>query len=530
MADDYKRLLREKIQTVVANEGQPALVGKANGEIYFTPPGGTAQRDRIWVRLGGSDGPTEVIAYCAISVPRQYDLPVIVANRQGTPTIIRLDLQRASVFTGGQSIGVQEHAQTHLPTGNDPLLIVGRAFLPLMARPSNPLALTVTVAAGFYRYLTTETAFTETTTGSFSSYLPAAGMQTFVVLSLNRSTNALLITASGINAVAADTVPFTATQVLSIVTTLADYHYPLCAIRLFGGQTVIRLTDIFMDLRLWGGEYVGAVPTTLDDLTDVSIVAPATNNTLIYNGSAWVNSPPSSTFSSGIFTPFVDYPLQDSTNGSTFPENTGAATIPNGWVQVDAANETYLNAPVGYWTLGGNSGETSWKYQRQTAYNFESVVASNGFKSYWIGPVILRDGAYVSDVDYTLGIYADNSGAPSTTKFARAHIHWDSATSKWQIRGEVKDGTTETDGSYFELARLPLQPFYLRIALKNDTNKLTTTYLGATPFQQTHTPIQSQNASSSVTWGQAWWVIDMNRSTGINDVIMLGGIDYSSDS
>src|SRR3569832_2444385 len=86
---------------------------------------------------------------------------VIVGDRHSVPTIIRVDQERADVFTGGKPIGVLEHAYSHLPTGNDPLLIVGRAFVPLMARPSNPLALTVTVGAGFYRYLGTETAFTE---------------------------------------------------------------------------------------------------------------------------------------------------------------------------------------------------------------------------------------------------------------------------------------------------------------------------------------------------------------------------------
>lgn len=528
MADDYRRILREKIQKIVAEEGQPGLIGKASGEIYFSPSG-TARRDWVWVRLGGSDGATETLCRCVAGIPRQKDLPVIVANRGGVPTIIRIDQERADIYTGGKPIGVLEHAYTHLPTGNDALLIVGRAFLPLMARPSNPLALTVTVGAGFYRYLGTETAFSETTTGSFSSYLPAAGMQTFVVLSLNRSTNALAITASGVNAVAADSVPFTAAQALTVVSTLPDYHYPLCAIRLYGTQTVIRLTDIFMDLRLWGGEYLGTPVTDLDDLSDVTITAPATGDTLIYNGSAWVNGPPTSTFEDGITAPFVDYPIADA-SGTSFPENTGAGTYPSGWTQVDAPAATYLDAPRSYWTLHGSSGEMAWKFQKQSAYDFEAAVASNGYKSYWMGPILLRDGAYTADVDYTIGLYADNAGAPSTTKFVRAHIHWDSATSKWQIRGEVKDGTTETDGSYVELARLPVQPFWLRFALKNDTNKLTTVYLGASPFKQTHAPIQSQNASSSVTWGQAWWVMDMSRSTGIDDVMMLGGLDYSGDS
>lgn len=525
---ELKRVLQKAIRTTVSTEGIPALLGKYDGTVYFTDAASVTHRDRVWIRIGQGDAATEVVAI-ANGMPNQPGLPIIVANRGGTPTVIGIDTYRNGGFDPTYPTTIAQHAYTHGRYGNDPLYITGCAFLPLMAHPSAAYDMTVTVESAYYRYLNTETLFPVTTTSSLASYRPSTYLQTFIVLSLNRSTNALAITPSGVNAAYTVAVPFTASDVLTVLSGLADYHLPICAIRLYGTQTRILPLDIFLDCRMWGGEYPGPVPHTLDDLTDVTITAPATNDTLLYNGSQWVNSPAVSTFANGITAPFVDYPIADA-SGTSFPENTGAGTVPGGWTQVDAAAASYLNAPRSYWTLQGSSGDSSWKYQKQGAYDFESVVASNAFKSFWIGPVILKDGAYAADVDYTIGIYADNSGSPSTTKFVRAHIHWDSGTSVWQIRAEVKDGTTETDGSYFELARLPLQPFWLRFALKNDTNKLTTTYLGATPFQQTHTPIQSQNASSSVTWGQAWWVLEMSRSTGINDVIMLGGLDYSADS
>jgi hypothetical protein len=77
---------------------------------------------------------------------------------------------------------------------------------------------------------------------------------------------------------------------------------------------------------------------------------------------------------------------------------------------------------------------------------------------------------------------------------------------------------------------MPLQPFWLRLTLKNDTNKLVTVYTGAAPYQQTHTALQSGNASSSVTWGQAWFNFSMARSTGGADYMLIGGLDYSADS
>lgn len=525
---ELKRILQKAIRTTISTEGIPALLGKYNGTVYYTDPSSVVHRDRVWVRIGQGDAATEVVAV-ASGMPNQAGLPIIVANRGGIPTVIGIDTYRNGDFDPTYPTSVAQHAFQHGRFGNDPLYITGPAFLPLMAHPAATPDMTVVVEAALYRYLTTETLFATTTTSSLASYRPSTYLQTFIVLSLNRSTNALAVTVSSVTAAYTSAVPFTASDVLTVVATLADYHLPICAIRLYGTQTQILPPDIFMDCRMWGGEYPGAIPHTLDDLTDVTITAPTTNDVLLYSGSVWVNSPPTSTFSSGITAPFVDYPIQDG-SGTSFPENTGASTVPSGWTQVDAAAATYVTAPKSYWTLGGTSGDSSWEYKKQTAYNFESVVASNAYKSYWIGPIILKDGLYSADLDYYLAIHANNSGAPDANKFVRLNIHWDASGTKWQIRGQYKDGTTLTSGTFYDLARMPLQPFWLRIALKNDTNKAVTVYVGATAFQQAHSPIASGNASSSVTWGQAWFDFSMARSTGNADAILIGGLDYSADS
>lgn len=521
---ELKRAIQKGIRFTASTEGQPALLGKYDGTVFFTDAASVVHRDRVWIRIGQGDAQSEVLAV-ASGMPNQPGLPVIVANRGGTPTVIGIDTYRNGGFDPTYPTSIAMHAFQHGRLGNDPLYVTGPAFLPLMAHPSASYDMTVVVETAFYRYLTTERVWTTAASSSLASYLPSTFLQTFIVLSLNRSTNALAVTESGVSSPYTSDVPFVESDVLTVVTTLADEHLPICAIRLYGTQTRILPNDIFMDCRMWGGEYPGTIPHTLDDLADVSISAPSTGDSLFYNGSSWVNAPPSTDFTDGITTPFVDYPLRDNA-GNTFAG--ASATYPMGWTEADAPADTYI--AESYWTIVGSAGETTWAYQKQGNYDFEAAVASNAYKSFWVGPVILKDGLYADDVDYLIGIYADNSGAPSTSKFVRAHIHWDQATGKWQIRGEVKDGTTETDGAYYDLARMPLQPFWLRFALKNDTNKATSVYLGATPWPQAHGAIQAQNASSSVTWGQAWFVFSLSRNTGINDTIMIGSIDYSADS
>ena len=255
MADDLKRLVKHAIISVVTGEGTPALLGKADGSLFFTDSNGQIQRDRVWARIGAGDSPTEVVVYC-VGVPRQYDLPVIVANRQGRPTAIRTDTTRANVFTGGRMSEVSEHAFTHGRFGNDPLYVTGPAFLPLMAVPSNPPAMTVQVQQGFYRYQGIEKVFLTQTSTSLSAHVPSSTVeQKFVVLSINRSTNALTVTAgTSVVTPVTEVAPFAASPVLAIVDDLTDEHYPICAIRFYNGQTRITANDIFMDLRLWGGE------------------------------------------------------------------------------------------------------------------------------------------------------------------------------------------------------------------------------------------------------------------------------------
>lgn len=235
-------------------------------------------------------------------------------------------------------------------------------------------------------------------------------------------------------------------------------------------------------------------------------------------------------FTLPIIAPWMDYPLRDTTNGSHFNDNTGNGTIPAGWTQGDAAQAMQVNSPYGFWTITGAAGETSWAFRRQipSAFNIESL-GSNVWKSFLVGPVLLKDGIYTADLNYYFGIYRNNAGSIDQNTFARININWSSASSIWQIRGERKDGSTQTNGTYTTISRAPVPALWLRVALQNATNKPMAAYWGGVPFVSLNSLLMSANVGS-VTWGQAWWQFSMSRGAGVDDRVLIGGIDYSGDS
>jgi len=235
-------------------------------------------------------------------------------------------------------------------------------------------------------------------------------------------------------------------------------------------------------------------------------------------------------FTLPIIAPWMDYPLRDTTNGSHFNDNTGNGTIPAGWTQGDAAQATQVKNPYGFWTINGAAGETSWAFRRQipSAFSIESL-GSNVWKSFLVGPILLRDGAYSADLNYYFGIYRNNAGSIDQNTFARININWSSASSIWQIRAERKDGTTQTNGAYTTIVRAPVPALWLRVALQNATNKPMAAYWGGVPFVSLNSLLMSANVGS-VTWGQAWWQFSMSRGAGNDDRVLIGGIDYSGDS
>jgi len=253
---ELDRAFKRAVLTTVLNEGMPGLLGKADGTLFYTDDTGTRHKDRVWARVGGGSSPTEAVVRCVL-VPQTLNLPVIVAEREGVLTAIRTDANRASEWAGGTLANVQPHVWTHGRYGSDALYITGLAFLPLAAYPSSPPDLTVTVEQCFYRYLNVRKVFERTTSASLSAYRPAgADVTHYVILALDRSDNTLDIidgddVSGGNRALPSVTTVFNTSGVEA-------KHWPICAIRLYNGQTQVMPRDIFMDLRMWAGENVGS--------------------------------------------------------------------------------------------------------------------------------------------------------------------------------------------------------------------------------------------------------------------------------
>lgn len=223
---------------------------------------------------------------------------------------------------------------------------------------------------------------------------------------------------------------------------------------------------------------------------------------------------------------WYDHPLNGNDDSDHFNDNT--STYPTTWTEVDAATTTDTNDVYGFWTISGYPGSiTSWKYRKQLSYDIEADTANGDWLSIHWGPLFFRDGQYPNDLTYYLGFYADNSGAIDETIFLRIAIQWDSSAGAWQARGERKDGTTQTNGSWVVLSGAPIVfPLYIRQSIRFFTSgtDVMRTYLGSIPVTSSHTILTDD--SMQVTWGQIWAQIHMSRSnSGVNDFIWLGAID-----
>ena len=265
------RVARQAIIKTIRREGVPGLLGSADGStIRYTDPGGTLHNDLMWVRLG-SEGETSETVAKAGAVPLVYNLPIRLANRDGTPTIIGVDEFRASATTGGYPLPTGLHAWTHYRLGPDPLYTEGLAFLPLVARPSDPPAMTVTVEQTFYRYNGVDKVWETGDTADLSSYVPVVGVQHFIIICLDRENNTLVIVDGIDTSSPLSIIPFTVADVSAIG--IDSTYYPLAAVRFYNGQTTILAPDIFMDLRLWGGEYTDFDVVMTDALGGVMVDA-----------------------------------------------------------------------------------------------------------------------------------------------------------------------------------------------------------------------------------------------------------------
>lgn len=262
--NDDLRAIRRGILAAVQAEGTPGRLGRRDGQLSFTDATGTTYRDRVWVTLDGAKGEAEIVAINHV-VPRSYNLPVRVTVRDGVHTIIGIDGPYTAQYSGGRPVATAEHAWMHSRPGPDPLYVGGLQVLPLMATPTSPPSMAVTVTRAQYRYGGELKLWDTGDSADLSAYIPAANVQHFVIICLDRANNALVIVDGTDSSGSSDALhqpgtynqPFTAAEVAAI--SIDDAYYPICAVRFYYGMTRILAPDIIFDCRLWAGEVGGAV-------------------------------------------------------------------------------------------------------------------------------------------------------------------------------------------------------------------------------------------------------------------------------
>lgn len=229
-------------------------------------------------------------------------------------------------------------------------------------------------------------------------------------------------------------------------------------------------------------------------------------------------------FTRAIYSPDFLPAISADSDSQQFNANTGST--PTGWTETDAPVSSIQNFRLGYWRVTGSSTNTTWAYQKQVA----ALVGSSAFNSFALGPCYWRDGRWTGDVTYRFGIYANNAGSPNANVFLRVNLTWDSAAGYWKARGERKDGTTQTDGSWFNLYQVPVvQPVWLRVVVRTTPTINGRCYIGGTPVYEAHTLLQDANAN--YTWGTPWLVVELSArpASGIENYFYMGAMNRTSD-
>lgn len=211
----------------------------------------------------------------------------------------------------------------------------------------------------------------------------------------------------------------------------------------------------------------------------------------------------------------------DNGNGDFEDFADGDASYPSGWTEDDAAATARTDKPVGLWRLVATTGDATYQYSQQRSKNVESLSA-NEWASYIIGPVWWNDNQWpTDDVDYYFGQHANNAGSPSTTVYARVRLQRNATSGTWRVRGEIKDGTTETQGSWHTFTFPTEQPVYFRITTQNQANKTCRVYMSTAPPALGFGWFKLHEDTPGQTWGQIWSVFAGSRGTSDSDFAMV---------
>jgi hypothetical protein len=321
MSDELIRAAKKAITQTVYNDGRRAVLGRADGTIYFTDEGGTEHLNTVWIRYADTDGPAGEAHVYGPNIPPIFGLPLRIQNRNGvlTAVIEKYGGVANSFSNDGTTYPAELH--DHYRLGPNPNFVEGLRFLPLAVVPSTPLALTVYVFPGWYRYQGPQpVAWSGGNTGSLSAYVPSVddGSKHFIIIAIDRSDNTLaIIDGADLTAGGDPLFPTNPTVTISDIEAIAiaEPYLPLGVVLLEYGHTTIKPKDIVFDYHLWNGSAMDII-----GLTAVTAPDPAADYAVIYDTAAAANRkvllenmPGVSGASAMLFNQTVDKTVADST-------------------------------------------------------------------------------------------------------------------------------------------------------------------------------------------------------------------------
>lgn len=240
----------------------------------------------VYARLEQSSGSEVVTHVYAPGVRHVNDNPVEVEiNRFGFYQTIGVDPVAGQAFWSDYGTGEGgPHAPSHGLMGDDPLWIDTRQLTLFLVHPTNPPSLSVDMEAGIFRNMAGDWVDFIGGTIDLTSFMPTnLNEQRLIIVGVDKTTEAttaLAGTATVINNYQPETVPFSLSDIVTLLNTADPEFDPKMAVRLMYGQTLIQQWDCFFDCRLLSTE----IPIILPEQGGSGVDASGYEGYIFYNG------------------------------------------------------------------------------------------------------------------------------------------------------------------------------------------------------------------------------------------------------
>lgn len=281
MLKEVYELFDDLPRTVRKRKNLTAIIGNGQGVVNVANRPGY-----VYARLQTSAGTETVIHLYAPNVRHMNNNPVeIQKNQHGFYETVGVDSQGGPAFWSGFSTGGGgPHAESHGLYGDDPLWVDTRQLTLFLVHPTNPPSLSVDMEPGIFRNMAGAWVDFIGGTVDLTSFMPTnLNEQRLIIVGLDKTseaTTAIAGTATVFNNYQPETVPFSLSDIVTLLNTADPEFDPKMAVRLMYGQTLIQQWDCFFDCRLLSTE----IPIILPEQGGGGFDLTTIQGFLFYNG------------------------------------------------------------------------------------------------------------------------------------------------------------------------------------------------------------------------------------------------------